>query len=204
MASALGIDVQVLRAQRQVRRLKPHLDGIRFGIIHGDPHRDPPHRSQAHILSALRLGEAHELLFMAAIPDPRGARRDIPSLRAACGGLLQAQRPARLSQYLGSPSEIAPDLVWPGSPPARPAIHRCAIGGVGAALMMSGLTSGSATHICCAVVALSGSLRFLFLDRGDRRHTTTSVCVFERICARTSAAAPDRPPRLPVRKSHTT
>ena len=65
---ARSIEVQLRRAKGQVRRLNQNLEGIRFGSITGIRVQIRRVERMEQVLTALREGSAHSLLFQSALP----------------------------------------------------------------------------------------------------------------------------------------
>ena len=93
---ARGVDVQLRRAQAQVRRLNQQLDGIRFGSVHGIRVEMRRIERMEQILRALRAGEAQELLFSSSLPIEEALEEIFK--RFGGGGKSGGQQPARLSR----------------------------------------------------------------------------------------------------------
>jgi chromosome partition protein MukB len=164
---ARGIDVQLRRANGQVRRLNQQLDGIRFGSIHGIRVEMRRVDRMEQILRALRKGEAQELLFLSAIPIEEAL--DEIFRRYGGGGRSGGQRLLDYREYLELAVEIrrqAAGAAWEAASPTRLSTGEAI--GVGAALMMVVLTEWERDANLLRARRTSGSLRFLFLDEANR------------------------------------
>lgn len=163
---ARGIDVQVRRAHGQVRRLNLHLDGIRFGSIHGIRVEIRRIERMEQILRALRLGEAQELLFMSSIPIEEAL--DEIFRRYGGGGRAGGQRLLDYREYLELAVEIRRQSsgAWEVASPTKLSTGEAI--GVGAALMMVVLTEWEHDANLLRARRSEGSLRFLFLDEANR------------------------------------
>ncbi len=174
---ARGIDVQLLRAAHQVRRLNQHLDGIRFGSITGI--RVQMHRIEKmeQVLRALREGAAQELLFRPNMPI-EDALDEI--FRRYGGG--RSGGSARVLDYreyaeLGVEVRRHDRGEWEAASPARLSTGEAI--GVGAALMMVILTEWERDANLLRAKRAHGSLRFLFLDEANRLSQDNLAVLFD-------------------------
>jgi len=162
---AQGIDVQIRRAYRQVRRLNKHLGSVGFGSIKRV--RVTPKRvdRMEQILRALREGAAQELLFQKAMPVEE-ALEEI--FRRYGGGRMGGTRLLDYREYLNLQVEVQrferPE--WEVANPTRLSTGEAI--GVGAALMMVVLTEWERNANQFRGRRGSGCLRFLFLDEANR------------------------------------
>ena len=162
---AQGIDVQIRKAYRQVRRLNKHLGSVGFGSIKRV--RVTPKRVDRmdQILRALRDGAAQELLFQQAMPVEE-ALEEI--FRRYGGGRMRGTRLLDYREYLNLQVEVQrfdrPD--WEIANPTRLSTGEAI--GVGAALMMVVLTEWERDANQFRGRRGSGCLRFLFLDEANR------------------------------------
>ncbi|MEO6773721.1 MAG: chromosome partition protein MukB [Kofleriaceae bacterium] len=163
---ARGIDVQVRRANGQVRRLNATLDGIAFGSIKGIRVEMRRIERMEQILSALRLGEAQELLFTPSIPIEEAL--DEIFRRYGGGGRGGGQRLLDYREYLELVVEIRRQAseTWETASPTKLSTGEAI--GVGAALMMVVLTEWERDANLLRARRTGGSLRFLFLDEANR------------------------------------
>ena len=163
---ARGIDVQVRRAHGQVRRLGQHLEGIRFGSIHGIRVQIRRIDRMEQILRALRLGEAQELLFTSSIPIEEAL--DEIFRRYGGGGRAGGQRLLDYREYVELAVEIRRQTSgdWETASPTKLSTGEAI--GVGAALMMVVLTEWERDANLLRGRRTGGSLRFLFLDEANR------------------------------------
>ncbi|HEY0195562.1 MAG TPA: SbcC/MukB-like Walker B domain-containing protein [Kofleriaceae bacterium] len=162
---ARGIDIQLRRAGGQVRRLNQHLDGIKFGSVHGIRVELRRIERMEQILRALRLGEAQELLFMSSIPIEE-ALDEI--FRRYGGGRGGGERLLDYREYLELAVQIRRQTSgdWESASPTRLSTGEAI--GVGAAVMMVVLTEWERDANLLRARRTSGSLRFLFLDEANR------------------------------------
>jgi len=163
---ARGIDVQVRRAHGQVRRLNATLDGIAFGSIKGIRVEMRRIERMEQILTALRLGEAQELLFTPSIPIEEAL--DEIFRRYGGGGRGGGQRLLDYREYLELVVEIRRQAseTWETASPTKLSTGEAI--GVGAALMMVVLTEWERDANLLRARRTGGSLRFLFLDEANR------------------------------------
>ena len=163
---ARGIDVQLRRAQSQVRRLNQQLEGIHFGSIHGIRIDMRRIERMEQILLALRDGQAQELLFSSSLPIEEAL--DEIFKRYGGGGRSGGQKLLDYREYVELAVEIRRQAAT-GWEPANPT--RLSTGeaiGVGAALMMVVLTEWERDANLLRARGKLGSLRFLFLDEANR------------------------------------
>jgi chromosome partition protein MukB len=163
---ARGVDVQLRRAQAQVRRLNQQLEGIRFGSVHGIRVEMRRIERMEQILRALRAGEAQELLFSSSLPIEEALEEIFK--RFGGGGKSGGQRLLDYREYVELAVEIRRQT-GPGWEPASPT--RLSTGeaiGVGAALMMVVLTEWERDANLFRARGAIGSLRCLFLDEANR------------------------------------
>lgn len=161
-----GIDVQLRRAQAQVRRLNQNLVGIAFGSIHGIRLDLRRIERMEQILKALREGQAQELLFSSNLPIEDAL--DEIFRRYGGGGRTMGQRLLDYREYLELGVEIKrkADASWEPANPTRLSTGEAI--GVGAALMMVVLTEWERDSNLLGPRHKQGSIRFLFLDEANR------------------------------------
>ena len=149
----------------QVRRLNQHLDGIKFGSVHGIRVELRRIDRMEQILRALRLGEAQELLFMSSIPIEE-ALDEI--FRRYGGGRGGGERLLDYREYLELAVQIRRQTSgdWESASPTRLSTGEAI--GVGAAVMMVVLTEWERDANLLRARRTCGSLRFLFLDEANR------------------------------------
>jgi len=162
---ARGIDVQIRKARGQVTRLNKNLDGVAFGSIQGIRVRLQPAERMEQVLRALREGAAQTLLFQADMPVEE-ALDEI--FRRYGGGRTGGQRLLDYREYIHLQVEIRrkAGADWEVANPTRLSTGEAI--GVGAALMMVGLTEWERDATLLRGKKSHGSLRFLFLDEANR------------------------------------
>jgi len=163
---ARGIEVQLRRAQAQVRRLNQQLEGIHFGSIHGIRIDLRRIERMEQILKALREGQAQDLLFSAALPIEEALEEIFK--RYAGGGRTGGQRLLDYREYVELAVEVRRQsaAAWEPANPTRLSTGEAI--GVGAALMMVVLTQWEWDANLLRPRAALGSIRFLFLDEANR------------------------------------
>lgn len=163
---ARGIDVQLRRAQSQVRRLNQQLEGIRFGSIHGIRIDMRRVERMEQILRALREGQAQELLFSSSLPIEEALEEIFK--RYGGGGRSGGQRLLDYREYVELAVEIRRQSGpgWETASPTRLSTGEAI--GVGAALMMVVLTEWERDANLLRARPKLGSVRFLFLDEANR------------------------------------
>lgn len=173
---AQSIEVQIRRAQSQVRRLNQHLNGVRFGSIQAIRIRVGRIERMDQVLKALREGASQELLFQPTMPIEE-ALNEI--FRRYAGGKNGGQRLLDYREYL----EIGVEVSRSGDgdfEPANPT--RLSTGeaiGVGAALMMMVLTEWERDANLLRGKRPVQSLRFLFLDEANRLSQDNLAVLFD-------------------------
>jgi chromosome partition protein MukB len=174
---ARGIDVLVRRAHGQVRRLNQQLAGIQFGSIRGIRVEIRRIERMDQILRALRLGEAQELLFIAAVPIEEAL--DEIFRRYGGGGRGGAQRLLDYREYVELVVEIRRQSTgdWETANPTKVSTGEAI--GVGAALMMVVLTEWERDANLLRARRTAGSLRFLFLDEANRLSRDNLAVLFD-------------------------
>jgi chromosome partition protein MukB len=162
---ARGIDVQLRRAQAQVRRLNQHLTGVRFGGVTAIRVQLARIERMDQVLGALRRGAAQELLFQPTMPIEE-ALDEI--FRRYGGGGRGGHRILDYREYLELSVEIQRRAKqdWEKASPTRLSTGEAI--GVGAALMMVVLTEWERDANLLRPKKAMGSLRFLFLDEANR------------------------------------
>lgn len=173
---ARGIDVQVRRAQAQVRRLNVSLEGITFGSIAAIRVKMKRNERMAQILEALREGAAQELLFQTSMPIEE-ALDEI--FRRFGGGRGGGARILDYREYLELAVEVrrGGKSDWELASPTRLSTGEAI--GVGAALMMVVLTEWERDAHLLRARRASGSLRFLFLDEANRLSQDNLAVLFD-------------------------
>jgi chromosome partition protein MukB len=173
---ARSIDVQVRRAQSQVRRLNQHLSGVRFGSINAIRIRIARIERMDQVLKALREGATQELLFQPGIPIEE-ALNEI--FRRYAGGKSGGQRLLDYREYLEVGVEVARrnDQEFEPANPTRLSTGEAI--GVGAALMMMVLTEWERDANLLRGKRDIGSLRFLFLDEANRLSQDNLAVLFD-------------------------
>jgi chromosome partition protein MukB len=162
---ARGIDVQIRRAQSQVRRLNQHLASVRFGSVRGMRIRIGRLERMEQVLRALREGATQELLFQPDLPIEE-ALNEI--FRRHGGGKNGAQRLLDYREYLDLGVEITREENGSFEPANPTRLSTGEAIGVGAALMMVVLTEWERDAQLFRGKRPIGSLRFLFLDEANR------------------------------------
>lgn len=162
---ARSIDVQIRRAQSQVRRLNQHLTGVSFGSIRAIRVRMSRIERMDQVLKALREGATQELLFQPTLPIEE-ALNEI--FRRYGGGKTGGQRLLDYREYLELSVEICrrEGGEFEAANPSRLSTGEAI--GVGAALMMVVLTEWERDANLFRGKRPIGSLRFLFLDEANR------------------------------------
>jgi chromosome partition protein MukB len=162
---ARGIEVQLRKANNQVRRLNQNLDGVAFGAIAAIRVQMRRVDRMDQVLRALREGAVQDLLFQPNLPIEE-ALDEI--FRRYGGGRGGGQRILDYREYVELSVEIRREAQgqWELASPTRLSTGEAI--GVGAALMMVILTEWERDANLLRARRTSGSLRFLFLDEANR------------------------------------
>ena len=173
---ARGIDVQVRRAQGQVRRLNKHLEGVCFGSIAKIRVKLQRVERMEQVLRALREGAGQALLFQASMPVEE-ALEEI--FKRFGGGRSGGAKLLDYREYLHLQVQVTRigGVDWEDANPTRLSTGEAI--GVGAALMMVVLTEWERDANMLRGRRALGSMRFLFLDEANRLDNANLGTLFE-------------------------
>jgi chromosome partition protein MukB len=162
---ARGIDVQLRRAQNQVRQLNRHLDGIAFGSIGGIRVKAERIERMDQVLGALREGAVQELLFQPSMPIEEALDE---VFRRYAGGRTGGRRLLDYREYIELTVEIRrkSGAAWETAAATRLSTGEAI--GVGSALIMVILGEWEHRANLLRRKRAGGSLRFLLLDEANR------------------------------------
>ena len=162
---ARNIDIHIRRAQKQVNRLTFDLEQVRFGSIQGVRLQLQRVERMDQVLSALREGQAQELLFKPDMPIEE-ALEEI--FRRFAGGRTGGQKLLDYREYLDPKVTVKRK----GSEEWEVVnANRLSTGegiGIGAAVMMVVLAAWERDANLLRAKRSHGTLRLLFLDEANR------------------------------------
>lgn len=162
---ARGIDVQLRRAQNQVRQLNRHLDGIAFGSIGGIRVKGERIERMDQVLRALREGAVQELLFQPSMPIEEALDE---VFRRYAGGRTGGRRLLDYREYVELTVEIRRKAGGDWETAAATRLSTGEAIGVGSALIMVILGEWEHRANLLRRKRGGGSLRFLLLDEANR------------------------------------
>ncbi len=162
---ARNIDIHIRRAQKQVKRLNLDLEQARFGSIQGVHLHLQRTEHMDQVLSALREGQAQELLFKPEMPIEE-ALEEI--FRRYAGGRSGGQKLLDYREYLDPKVTVKRkgSEEWEVVNPTRLSTGEGI--GIGAAVMMVVLASWERDANLLRPKRSDGTLRLLFLDEANR------------------------------------
>jgi chromosome partition protein MukB len=162
---ARGIDVQLRRAQNQVRQLNRHLEGIAFGSIGGIRVKAERIDRMDQVLRALREGAVQELLFQPSMPIEEALDE---VFRRYAGGRTGGRRLLDYREYIELTVEIRRKSAGDWETAAATRLSTGEAIGVGSALIMVILGEWEHRANLLRRKRAGGSLRFLLLDEANR------------------------------------
>jgi chromosome partition protein MukB len=162
---ARNIDIHIRRAQKQVKRLNLDLEQARFGSIQGVHLHLQRMERMDKVLSALREGQAQELLFKPEMPIEE-ALEEI--FRRHAGERSGGQKLLDYREYLDPKVTVKRrgSEEWEVVNPIRLSTGEGI--GIGAAVMMVVLASWERDANLLRPKRFPGTLRLLFLDEANR------------------------------------
>jgi len=172
---AQAIQVQVRKAQGQIRKLNKDLEGIRFGSIRGIRIHVRPDEQMSRVLEALREGPTQVDLFAQGVTIEQA----LDDLMRRYAGRTGGQRLLDYREYMGLRVEVRRQTsdAWEEANSVRLSTGEAI--GVGAALMMVVLTAWETDERLLGARRSAGTLRLLFLDEANRLSADNLAVLFD-------------------------